>query len=216
MKRLLSNSWLLPLLVLLLTATSTRAQLSAEPSIPAVIVSNWTSFNAIHKNNAVELIWSIENETEMSHFDIERSINNKDWETIGLVSCKNEPSSRYSFNDQSPVSAKAYYRIKSTDKVGNIAYSKIVGLLKPSTGGILISANPVRGGLFHCFLRDNELLLKEEVQVSIYDFNGVRVFQSRQKPENIMRIQYGQLQPGRYVLILQAEDKQQQTSFMIQ
>lgn len=216
MKRLLSNSRLLPLLLLFLTATSARAQYSAEPAATEIIQSIWSSISAIHKNGIVELSWSTLQESEMSHFDIERSLDNKTWEVIGLVSSKNETSNQYLFNDHSLVVTKAYYRIKSTDKKGQTSYSKAVGLIKPSTGGVLISANPVRGGLFHCFVRDNELLLKEEVQVAIYDFNGIRVYQSKQKPESIMRVQYGNLQPGRYVLILQADDKQQQTSFMIQ
>ncbi len=79
---------------------------------------SFISWNANWLGNHALLTWTTSAEANNSHFDIERSLNNKDFEKIGRVE-SNSNGGEYSFTDfqanQLP-SEKIYYRLRQNDK----------------------------------------------------------------------------------------------------
>jgi len=89
-----------------------------------------TSFDAARSgNNAVTLNWKTEQEFNSKGFEIQRSSDNINFETVGFVYSKNSNSSiaqYYSFTDNSNTSgATSYYRIKMIDLDNTFSYTDI-------------------------------------------------------------------------------------------
>lgn len=103
----------------------------------------FVSFSANRGERTVELVWNTVNENNNSHFEIERSANGSDWQTIGDVAAgTNSLSNSYSFTDESAPAAQTEYRIRQVDLDGNYAYSKVVliGGSKTATAQVTIFA----------------------------------------------------------------------------
>ena len=94
------------------------------------------------KNN-----WATATEVNVSHFNLQRSINGKDFVTIGKIGATGVGN--YEFTDNhSPLTIDGivYYRLQIIDKDGDINYSdiKIINL-KSQTSIITLFPNPARG-----------------------------------------------------------------------
>jgi len=97
---------------------------------------------------SVENFWTTANEVNVSHFNVQRSTNDKDFITIGKVAAQNKNSNEYTFYDSPPVEGLGvvYYRIESIDFDGKKQYSEIRTLnIKPQTlNGVGIFPNPAK------------------------------------------------------------------------
>ncbi len=84
---------------------------------------NLQLINELHIKN----IWATHNETNVSHFNILKSNNGKDFITIGKVNARNKEANEYSFiddNSQLTIGTKLYYKIAAVDKDGKTSYSE--------------------------------------------------------------------------------------------
>lgn len=106
-----------------LEATSTTGGGFTEVTLPV----NFVSFAANRSNGTVQLVWSTSNEINNSHFEVERSANGSDWETIGDVAAgANSMGDTYTYTDEAAPAAQTQYRIRQVDLNGNYAYSSVV------------------------------------------------------------------------------------------
>ncbi|MFC6196184.1 M12 family metallo-peptidase [Dyadobacter subterraneus] len=92
----------------------------------------FVSINVNRQNNKAILAWETTDEDGGFSFDIEKSINAKDFKSIGKIP-ENGPSSRnnkYTFSEEiAEQNVPAfYYRVKMPDNSDNIIYSRIVAL----------------------------------------------------------------------------------------
>ena len=96
----------------------------------------------------VENIWTTANEVNVSHFNILRSTNGRDFVNIGQVKANNKSYNEYSFIDPLTINnlvPTIYYRIESVDKDGYKDYSEIRNVeLGIRNGGISVYPNPAR------------------------------------------------------------------------
>jgi hypothetical protein len=99
---------------------------SANAPLPV----NITSFHAIIDKNQTILSWSTSSESNNKGFEIERSNNGIDFETIGFVAGAGNSNKliNYSFLDESAHSTIAYYRLNQIDFDGKSTYSEILTL----------------------------------------------------------------------------------------
>jgi pectin methylesterase-like acyl-CoA thioesterase len=94
-----------------------------------VINENGTASLQISNPQQILNIWTTTNEVNVSHFNIQRSINGKSFETIGTIAANNKTNNEYHFTDklipktQDPKTL--YYRLESIDKDGSKTYSEI-------------------------------------------------------------------------------------------
>lgn len=98
---------------------------SAGPT--PVVLSN---FNAERREkNDVEVTWKTEQELNSSRYEIQRSFNNIDFETAGVVASKYSNTSiaqYYSFTDNSNnISQTSFYRLKMIDLDNSFTYSAV-------------------------------------------------------------------------------------------
>ncbi len=106
------------------------------------------SFNAKKQNDDVLLKWKTADEKNVSHFEIERSFDARNFETIGKEIALNQAENVYLFNDltiKNIFVPKAYYRIKQVDVDGNYSYSHIENVVLDKSSDIQIVPNPNKG-----------------------------------------------------------------------
>lgn len=87
--------------------------------------------------NGTQLTWKISEWNSVSHFDIQKSSNNKQYTTIGSIGANERDV--YSFTDRDPATGPAYFRIKSVERDGTITYSQVVSTGNEQATTILIA-----------------------------------------------------------------------------
>ena len=96
---------------------------NVEPGLPVELVS----FNAKVVGAQVQLSWSTATETNNAGFEIQRSIDNKEFVTIGYVEGKGTITERQTYSYVDNVSGRNfYYRLKQVDFNGSFKYSNII------------------------------------------------------------------------------------------
>ena len=105
------------------------------------------TFNAVGHNSKVVLNWTTASESNNSHFEIEKSIDGNQYQTIGRIDGRGTTvqKNHYSFTDVNPFSETSYYRLKQVDVDGRAKYSAVLTfkLNKNLKRSINISPNPV-------------------------------------------------------------------------
>ncbi len=95
----------------------------------SVLPVTYQSFNAVVNNNAVNLSWTTSAELGNDHFEIEKSFDESDFSTAGLVlGAQTEINgiNQYSFQDKEISNHSViYYRLKQVDVDGNFTYSPV-------------------------------------------------------------------------------------------
>ncbi len=94
-----------------------------------------TAFNVAQKETAVELTWSVTLTSDHNYFEIERSIDGTDFKNIGRDDNK-MPAYNY-LDNQVPLAAIVYYRLKQYDKDGSNYYSPIKSVRMAYANGIV-------------------------------------------------------------------------------
>lgn len=100
-----------------------------DVSYNAILPVTFNSFNGTIKDNKVLLNWSTSNEINNKGYDVERSINGKDFSAIGFVKSNGNTSgvTNYAYTDASKLpSGVLYYRLKQIDLDGAYKYSNII------------------------------------------------------------------------------------------
>ncbi len=116
-----------------------------------VLPLNLLSFTAKMQNNKRVLNeWATANEVNISHFNIQRSFNGKDFENIGKVNGKGSNQRNiYQYSDDAilisslKVTGKTlYYRLEIWDKDGKKTYSPVQAVSFNTSGGYTAYPNP--------------------------------------------------------------------------
>lgn len=92
----------------------------------------------------VQLDWGTLHEVNNDVFIVERSTDQKTWNSIGTVKSAGNSSQKqaYSFTDKAPIAGAAYYRLKQIDLKGEIAYSDLVRFNPTITKKFSLYPNP--------------------------------------------------------------------------
>jgi predicted ThiF/HesA family dinucleotide-utilizing enzyme len=113
----------------------------------AALPVSFAGAKAYAKEKGVQVEWSIATESNISYYAVERSVNGKDFSSIGIVESKGNNSSltSYSFFDATPIAGTNYYRIKALDKDGSFKYTAIMQVnISKGKADVIIAPNPVR------------------------------------------------------------------------
>lgn len=103
------------------------------------------TFSATVRQNDALLKWSTATEIDNDHFEIEHSIDGKDFSTIAHVMAGGSSNTKqeYSYTHQNLTAAKHFYRIVDVDKSGNKRFSQIISLSVEGKVALQIFPNPV-------------------------------------------------------------------------
>ena len=170
------------------------AQNTYTLSISGALPVTLTSFTATKEGQTAQLKWSTTEESNSDRFEIERSLNGKNWELIGTQKSNGESTSlkNYTFLDGKPLNGENLYRLKMIDRDATYAYSRIQSLTFESNSASFYP-NPVAEKLI---IKTEDFSLVKNVK--IFDANGRTVYQSSATPTSEINVQ--NLSAGLYIV----------------
>lgn len=160
-----------------------------EVPLPVTLVH----FDVTAESNNVNLSWRTAFETDFSHFEVEKSLNAKTWNSLARVNGNN--SGFYTATDSDFRSALAYYRLKMIDLDGSFSYSPIERISSANIRGDFAYPNPAANRLFFSN--------SEGQRVQIYNASGREVINSMSSTRGI---DVSQLHSGMYVATIRLEN----------
>jgi hypothetical protein len=113
-----------------------RVYLSSNVLVPVSIVN----FSGRNLGTSNQLTWKVENEINLSRYELQRSKDALDFQPIGTITAMGSSSYDFQDNDIS-LSPVYYYRLKTMDLDGSYAYSAIVKIAGP-VRSLAMSATP--------------------------------------------------------------------------
>lgn len=157
-------------------------------------------FNARKEaNKRVALNWSTAQEVNNSHFELQRSIDGRDYETIGTVRGNGTVSKviNYSYTDNAPKSIN-YYRLKQVDFNGTFSYSAVqmVKMDETASETLVLYPNPVKDEVW--FSHSNKQAF---VTYAVYTLTGEEVLTGTIEQQS-STLHLGSLGKGIYLLVM--------------
>lgn len=132
------------------------------------------SFEVNKENTLANLTWSTSEETNSERFDIEHSINGKEWRFVGTLAANGDTRMKntYRFSHDKPSQGENYYRLKMVDRDFTFAYGPIrsVGFAEMT---LEIYPNPVAEVLTVSSKHWSEI-----ANVQLINTNGTTVYNS--------------------------------------
>lgn len=159
---------------------------------------NLTEFNLSSESNKVVLKWTTQSETNNEDFEIQRSLDGKEFKNIGLIPGAGNSNSQmnYEFSDIDLTAnyGVIYYRLKQIDFDGRFEYSPTRSLTIENKLSSKISwyPNPATNLI---------TILSEQTQlVEIYDITGKLTYNTSTNLNNV--IDLSDLNNGTYFLVI--------------
>lgn len=164
-----------------------------------------TSFSGFWGNEGVTLQWQTSEETNASHFVVERSQDGRHFEAVGKVAAVGESSvtRRYDYHDPQIAGrpGKVYYRLVEVDLDGLQQTSRIIAVqvAVPNDGPIRVQPNPSNG-------RDVKVEIAGglgELELVLTDISGHILEKRKLISGNSARtISFGALKTGTYIITM--------------
>ncbi|HRP88499.1 MAG TPA: C25 family cysteine peptidase [Edaphocola sp.] len=108
------------------------------------------NFDLVKKGNSSYLTWNTSEIKEVKEYEIEHSINGKQWNKIGITKAKNNSNAStlfYNYTDSFPKTGINFYRVKQVYLNGKSEFSKIKSLIFNDQIQYTFVPNPVRSTL---------------------------------------------------------------------
>ena len=118
----------------------TSSGLASQLILPVVI----TNFTATTTANKVNLAWTTQQESNSSHFVVERSNDGSNWSAVVTIKAAGNSSiaRNYNASDVAPVNGVAHYRLKMVDQDGKFAYSATRSVRTNAVAAMKLYPNP--------------------------------------------------------------------------
>jgi hypothetical protein len=109
----------------------------------ALLATNVVNFAAQKEGKNARLDWNVEQSSDYSSFEIERSTNGTVFEKIGAqLSSQNNGVRNFNFIDHNIPAGIIYYRIKIIEKNGASFYTRIASVNNKLTESFVVTPNP--------------------------------------------------------------------------
>lgn len=163
-------------------------------------------FNARKQDKTAALLnWKTAQESNSSHFDVERSTDAVHFTYIGKVHTKGYSitESSYSFTDYAPARGGNYYRLKQVDKDGRFIYTvaRFLNFDDTYAGMVKYYPNPTRGMLSIALTDD---MKKQEKWLTIANTAGIVTdqFTIQANSNSVITVNLGKYPKGIYFIQL--------------
>jgi len=166
------------------------------PSSPLPVTLLYFIVDKITETN-VELNWATASELNFNYFEIEKSIDGKNFSSIGQVGGHGTTKEEhlYSFTDDEPIIGKNYYQLKSVDFDGHTEVFEVIVADFITGKKASVYPNPVTDHNLHVDLNFED---KPTTQIIITDlYGGQRLASSSTEIQTQVSLQ---LEPGIYVV----------------
>ena len=142
-----------------------------------VLPLNFTSVKAYLKESDIAVDWTVAQEINVDHYEVERSGDGTQFLKAGSVRAIGNNPASYTYNwlDNAPLDGYNYYRIRSVDKTGESKLSSVVRVKMNKAGesGFSVYPNPVTDKRITVELNNTS---QGNYQVSLYNSAGQQVF----------------------------------------
>ncbi len=132
---------------------------------------NFRSFTGINRGTYNELAWNVDQESNLSHYVLERSTDGFSYQAIKQVTARNSTApTSYSYQDMigtnpSPV---YYYRVRSVNLDGSYMYSEVVMIKISNKGKFEVLGNP----FYNTLTIRYTVAQTAKLQLGLYDMQG--------------------------------------------
>lgn len=170
-----------------------------------------TSFIGENQGKYNKLTWSSVAEKNLINYELEKSIDGKTFESIGLIKAtNNNTKTDYSFSDYTNTAADLiYYRLKINEQKGIVNYSQLVAIQNNSIFEAVLNVYPNPANHFiNINLPENNNLR----EVLFYDING-KLMMTSTKAQNI---EVTELNAGVYTIQVKTDKLDQRIKFIKQ
>jgi hypothetical protein len=168
------------------------------------------NFTAAPAASNVDVKWTTTSEINNDYFNVEKSLDGKNWSVIGQVkgAGNTESLTNYSFVDANPVMGMQYYRLQQNDINGDFTYSSIapVNFSASVTSALNIFPMPANNFL------NVELPGASEMLVTIYNANGQKVFEA--SSGSLLNIDIQNFNAGLYIVEVKADNNVSTAKFL--
>lgn len=152
---------------------------------------------SLNRQNAL-LKWSTATETDNDHFEIEHSVNGKDFITIGQVKANGSSTSEHSYTyiHENVETGKHFYRIIDVDKSGHKSYSQTITLSSGVASALQLYPNPAIS-----FITVTSSFLLKGMEYSVTSVGGQVLLRGK---INSQQIDVQKLSQGQYLLTVKS------------
>jgi subtilisin-like proprotein convertase family protein len=143
-----------------------------------------TAFNASCEDNGVRVNWSTASEQNASHFDVQRSRDGFDWETIGtqLAAGTTNTPQNYELTDATFPGGTIYYRLRQVDQDGTVElYGPISATCEAAGYSLSVYPNPATNSFTVQVYAESTV---SGGQLGVYDFTGKAILQQSVELQN--------------------------------
>ncbi|HEX8429165.1 T9SS type A sorting domain-containing protein [Hymenobacter sp.] len=163
------------------------------------------SFTAALRKGQVALNWVTASESNNKGFEVQRSQNGQEFQTILTREGKGSTTSRSTYDavDSRPLTGVSYYRLKQNDADGKFAYSPVVIVTNAALAEATFYPNPTSGKLTINLPQTQQTTV---AKVRVTDLSG-REVKAVALPAN-GEIDLSDLKAGTYLLTVGAGDQQ--------
>ena len=172
------SSWDVSVIIVLKSASDCYNRNIAIANYWSILPVQLVSFQGnMNKNNEVTLQWRVENNETTDQFEVQRSFDGKEFNTIGLVfGSEKQGTEDYMFYETIKAD-KVLYRLKMIDKANNANYSKILVFTSAAVtnNNIKIIGNPVKEKLTFSYTSSGTAT----AEVKVYDMSGRMVMKNK-------------------------------------
>ncbi len=195
-----------PISCVINNGTCDVATIVGSIDIMAPLPIKLTSFNALYKNNAVDLQWLTDNEINNSYFEVYRSVDGVNWNYIVKINASGTSSHTYYLRDVQPFGGVNYYRLKQVDTNAAFQYSNIIKVNTNGGKNLDLSIYPsVVNNVLNYVVESPKA---EKLNVMLSDISGRRVSNSVKSfngGNTQNTIDVSTLAPGIYLLTIADE-----------
>jgi hypothetical protein len=175
--------------------------LKVVKSNAVILPINFEDISALRIGDAVQIKWKAIVDASFQHYNIQRSINGVDFETIGLLT----DAALFSFTDNDPKTGRNYYRVQAVENNNTSKFSKTVWIIFSSRTKINIYPNPTIDVLNIELFSNND----SEGLVELTSMEGKLVYKSKiilKRGMNLHKVNTADLPNHLYVVKIKNEN----------
>ncbi|MCR5886728.1 T9SS type A sorting domain-containing protein [Hymenobacter sp. J193] len=153
------------------------------------------AFSVKLQNKQVNLNWATATEVNNKGFEVQRSADAKNFQTIDFVAGNGSSTNKHEYKstDKNPLSGTAYYRLKQIDLDGKFAYTEVKTVVNGEAGSLSVYPNPVQSNV-----TVKLPVIIQNARVQVLDLTGRVVLNRTLAADG--NLQLGELQRGTYLV----------------
>ncbi len=159
-----------------------------------------TDFRATVKGNTIQLQWRVNNQSDISHYILERNNGKDNWEQLTMIN--KHTDAVYSYTDKNTHGSTTYqYRLKEVYKDNNWLYSKIVAVKFAENTAMQIEAmypNPAISLVHYTVASAKD----DNIDVKVTDIRGRLLIIKKATCNQPEMLELSKLQSGTYFLTI--------------